>query len=1036
MKKILVTGASSFLGHHVLPLLKQYATAVAPEIPSGGRGIKLQPRFEILAPSSKELDLLNRDDVVRYVRTHKPDTILHMAALCGGIGANKKRPGEFILDNTKMAINLFDAISEANHWPNGINGRFRDVVTHFYGLGSVCGYPKHCPVPFTEDNIWNGYPEENNAPYGTAKRHLMVMQDAYRKQFGLKGAHLVPVNLFGSYDHFDFENSHVIPALIRKFIDAKNNRDVSVEVWGNGTREFLYAGDCAEAIVKAVTTQLDYDKPINIGTGHDISIRDLAYLIKEVVGFDGEIEFTGEVSVNGQPKRCLDVSRAKEVLGFTAETTLKEGLKKMVSWYNVYRITPVKEAMKNEETVSKRRAEAIARLNRVIVLLEKNIEEVFDQIQNNPGSTKTDYAFQKYMEMLNLSLERVKNIRDSEFKKENDSEIESDILKNPGPSIYVKAIPQKSQHVYSDLIERFVKDIRNSIGDAELLGQLADRVDSIKPDLNEITEENKEFLLSLIKRVQRAQPAKSGVVDELKKVPLPVLYSCIGNYDSWKKLHCRNAIDNEIKKREVQEEKNNTLDSLVKKGDVIRRHLRTANESDALIKKEELKLTSDIENARKRLNELEARRQKFFTNLKEINLDTGEVKVFDYTATDFFNKKVQLSELNIPKKEEVEKNVEESKDHLSGVGGYPSEVASKSEELKKYNTAHGHKGQYSPVEFLIRSGLGKEVAHQRIRESIGFKPGYRETLKALGIDPLPEATPRDKEIDVLADKLRDEHLKKMAQEVTKEDGNQPKHNRVRRIDESGSDVEFEKKLTPGYAKTAAANSMKEAKEKLAQRASETKPPESAEKIVGDLYNKPVPSGKQESLKEYEVREAYKSEKAQDALFKGGAAVRRGENPKEEPGKSPKRTVKTTKEHEKDFTDAIDAFEKEYEIPVFDAKRNKRGKRFSGDYYKVTGISDVEIMAASMVSPNIEIPQPFKKATNANFTCPKENKEEAKEVKDKIEGKVNIPKPEPKVEPEVIKTEKKVEKKEKITFIGTAKKFISPFYRLWSGQAKK
>lgn len=326
MKKILVTGASSFLGHHVMPLLETQATNVRPNNPT--RGKVRHPRFKILAPSSRELNLLDRVAVRHYIDQYSPDTILHMAAKCGGIGANKNAPAEFIHDNLKMVCNLFDAIREVN------------CVTHFYGLGSVCGYPKHCPVPFKEDDLWNGYPEETNAPYGTAKRTMLVMQQAFRDQFGLKGAHLIPVNLFGEHDHFDLNNSHVIPALINKFITAVVEGKEEVEVWGDGTptREFLYAGDCAKAIVNAVTTELDYHEPINLGTGSDISIRDLAVLIKEVTGFTGNLKFTGEIAVNGQPKRRLDVSRAKEVLGFEAKTTLKEGLENIVSWYKTNKI--------------------------------------------------------------------------------------------------------------------------------------------------------------------------------------------------------------------------------------------------------------------------------------------------------------------------------------------------------------------------------------------------------------------------------------------------------------------------------------------------------------------------------------------------------------------------------------------------------------------------------------------------------------------------------------------------------------------------
>lgn len=309
-KKILVTGASSFLGHHVMPLLQRFGYL-----------------FEILAPTSKELNLLDRGAVINYICSHKPDIILHMAALCGGIGANKAAPAEFSHDNLKMSINIFDGIRRVN--------REKPTVTHFYGLGTVCAYPKNCPVPFKEDDIWNGFPEETNAPYGNSKRMMLVLQQSFKQQFGLKGAHLIPVNLYGEWDHFNLESSHVMPALINKFITAKEDGNDFVEVWGDGTptREFLYAGDCAIAIVKAVVNGFDYEDPINIGTGHDISIKDLANLIKKVVNFNGMVKFTGDVSVNGQPKRRLDVSRARDVLGFTAKTDLITGLEKTVAWY-------------------------------------------------------------------------------------------------------------------------------------------------------------------------------------------------------------------------------------------------------------------------------------------------------------------------------------------------------------------------------------------------------------------------------------------------------------------------------------------------------------------------------------------------------------------------------------------------------------------------------------------------------------------------------------------------------------------------------
>ena len=198
----------------------------------------------------------------------------------------------------------------------------------------MCAYPKHCPVPFKEDDLWKGMPEETNAPYGIAKRHLYMMGKTYREQYGIKGAHLIPVNMYGPYDHFDLVNSHVIPALINKFVNARDKELPEVPVWGTGeaTREFLHARDCARAIKMAVTERLDYELPINIGTGSDISIKELAHLIKKLTGYDGNIKLTGEVS-DGQPKRMLDVSRAKEILGFEADITLEDGLKETIEWY-------------------------------------------------------------------------------------------------------------------------------------------------------------------------------------------------------------------------------------------------------------------------------------------------------------------------------------------------------------------------------------------------------------------------------------------------------------------------------------------------------------------------------------------------------------------------------------------------------------------------------------------------------------------------------------------------------------------------------
>lgn len=299
--KILITGANGFLGKHIIPLLNN---------------------IQIFIPSSSEFDLTNREQIINSsIWKNHPDVILHMAALCGGILANKNSPADFLHKNADMASNIFYAAKEFG-------------CTKIYTLGSVCAYPKFCPVPFKEDNLWNGYPEETNAPYGMAKRFLLMLQQTYREQFGFSGCHLIPVNLYGEYDHFNLTNSHVIPAMIRKFSDAIKNNSKYIECWGTGdaTREFLYAGDAAIAIVKAITSNIDYPLPINLGTGKDISIRDLAYLIKKIFKYNGEIIFNKDSS-NGQPKRMLDVSRAKEILDWEAITNLENGLIKTINWF-------------------------------------------------------------------------------------------------------------------------------------------------------------------------------------------------------------------------------------------------------------------------------------------------------------------------------------------------------------------------------------------------------------------------------------------------------------------------------------------------------------------------------------------------------------------------------------------------------------------------------------------------------------------------------------------------------------------------------
>ncbi len=319
--KIMITGGHGFLGHHVSEEFSKRGY----KFYDGYAGVYCYDHpwhtdAEIWRPHSSDFNLMDRTSTMMGVGTFKPDVILHMAAVCGGILANKNSPADFLHKNLDMASNLFHAAKE--------------YKCDVYTLGSVCSYPKYCPVPFNEDDLWNGYPEETNAPYGVAKRVQLLLQQTYRQQYDVKGAHLIPVNLYGEHDHFDLTNSHVIPALIRKFDNAIEKHLPFVECWGTGeaTREFLYAGDAAEAIVKAVLLGIDTEQPINLGTGQDISIKDLAHLIGELSGFKGEIVFNGAVS-DGQPKRMLDVGRAKGILKWTAKTSFKEGLLKTIQWY-------------------------------------------------------------------------------------------------------------------------------------------------------------------------------------------------------------------------------------------------------------------------------------------------------------------------------------------------------------------------------------------------------------------------------------------------------------------------------------------------------------------------------------------------------------------------------------------------------------------------------------------------------------------------------------------------------------------------------
>lgn len=305
-KKILVTGGNGFLGTYVLKKLVE-------------RGV---PVGNIRAPRSSEYNLLERgacEEVVDGI-----EIVIHLAAVVGGIGANRAHPGRFFYENALMGIQLMEAARRAG-------------VEKFVTVGTICSYPKFTPVPFEEDDLWNGYPEETNAPYGLAKKMLLVQGQAYRAEYGFNSVHLLQVNLYGPGDNFDLESSHVIPALIRKFDEALSRGTPFVDVWGTGkqTREFLYAEDAAEGIVRA-TESYDKPEPVNIGSGEEISIRDLAEMVARLTGFAGEIRW--DVSKpDGQPRRLLDVSRAEEEFGFRAATYFEEGVRRTIEWYRAHR---------------------------------------------------------------------------------------------------------------------------------------------------------------------------------------------------------------------------------------------------------------------------------------------------------------------------------------------------------------------------------------------------------------------------------------------------------------------------------------------------------------------------------------------------------------------------------------------------------------------------------------------------------------------------------------------------------------------------
>ena len=305
-RRVMVTGGAGFLGRRVVARLEE-------------AGAK-----DIFVPRSAEYDLRTEDGVRRALADGRPDVVIHLAAVVGGIGANRENPGRFFYDNAIMGIQLIEQARLAG-------------VSKFVTVGTVCSYPKFTPVPFREEDLWNGYPEETNAPYGLAKKMLLVQSQAYRAQYGFNAIYLIPVNLYGPGDNFDPATSHVIPALIRKCIEARDTGADHIDVWGTGSasREFLYVNDAAEGIVLAAE-RYDGAEPVNLGVGREITIRELVTLVARLTRFEGELRWDPS-RPDGQPRRALDTRRARERFDFAARTSFEDGLRRTIEWYGAHR---------------------------------------------------------------------------------------------------------------------------------------------------------------------------------------------------------------------------------------------------------------------------------------------------------------------------------------------------------------------------------------------------------------------------------------------------------------------------------------------------------------------------------------------------------------------------------------------------------------------------------------------------------------------------------------------------------------------------